>query len=63
MLAIAVVTVLCAAAVAFYVRFLVALRNEYRPRLTGYWMRLQVGARENAITELRKQRTPVRHAA
>ena len=63
MLAIAVVTLLCTAGVAFYVLFLVALGSECRPRLVGYWMRLQPGAHENAMTELRKRRPPARRAA
>jgi hypothetical protein len=37
MLAIVVITVLCTAGVAFYVRFLGALGNECSPRLIAYW--------------------------
>jgi hypothetical protein len=39
-----VMTVLCMAGIAFYVRFLVALWNEREPRSSGYWVRLRVGS-------------------
>lgn len=32
-----VMTLLCAAGIAFYVRFLVALCKESKPRSSGYW--------------------------
>ena len=37
MLVMAAMTVLCTASVAFYVRFLIALCKECRPRRIGYW--------------------------
>jgi hypothetical protein len=46
MFVIAVWTVLCAAGIAFYVQFLVALGKECTPRLTGYWVRLRLGSDE-----------------
>jgi hypothetical protein len=59
----AVMTVLCTAGVAFYVRFLVALWNECEPRSTGYWVRLRLSSGEGTITELPKGRKPVTRAA
>jgi hypothetical protein len=43
-----VVTMLCMAGVAFYVRFLFALRIEGKPRLIEHWSRLTPGVREIA---------------
>jgi hypothetical protein len=62
MLGTAVVTLLCAAGVAFYLRFLVALGSEGKPPLIGYRVRLH-GARENAITELQGRKQPAARAA
>jgi len=58
-----VMTVLCTAGVAFYVRFLVALCKECKPRRIGYWVRLRVGSGEDAIAELRQRKKPVTRAA
>jgi len=62
MLGTAVVTLLCAAGVAFHLRFLVPLGNERKPPLLGYRMRLH-GARENATAELRGRKQPETRAA
>ena len=56
-------TVLCAAGIAFYVRFLVALCQECKPRRIGYWVRLRLGSGENAIAELQQRKKPVTLAA
>ena len=58
-----VMTLLCAAGIAFYVRFLVALCKESTPRSSGYWVRLRLGSGDGAIAELPKQRKPVARAA
>ena len=58
-----VMTVLCTGAVAFYVRFLVALCKESKPRSTGYWVRLRLGSRENTIVEMQELKQPVTRAA
>jgi hypothetical protein len=63
MLVMAGITMLCTAGIAFYVRFLVALNNECMPRLIGYWVRLRLGARENAIAELQERKQPTTRAA
>jgi hypothetical protein len=63
MLVMSGMTVLFTAGIAFYVRFLVALSNECEPRLIGYWVRLQRGARENAISELHERKQPTTRAA
>ena len=62
MLGTAVVTLLCAAGVAFHLRFLLALGNECKPALKGYRMRLH-GVRENATAELRGRKRPETRAA
>jgi hypothetical protein len=56
-------TFLCMTCVAFYVRFLMALWKESKPRSSGYWVRLTLGSGEPTIAELPKQRKPVRRAA
>jgi hypothetical protein len=56
-------TVLCAAGVAFYLRFLVAVCKECKPRSTGYWVRLRLSSGEDTIAELPEQRRPVSRAA
>ena len=65
MFVIAVWTVLCTAGIAFYVRFLVALCKECKPRLTGYWvrLRLRLGSGEDALAEPQERKRPVTRAA
>ena len=58
-----VMTVLCTAGIAFYVRFLVALCKECRPRPIGYWVRLRLGSVDNAIAEPQQRKKPVTRAA
>jgi hypothetical protein len=57
----AVMTVLCTAGIAFYVRFLVALCQECKPRLIADWMRLRLGSGKDAMAEL--QESPVNRTA
>ena len=59
----AIMTVVCTASVAFYVRFLVALCKEYKPRSIGYWVRLRLDSGEDTIAELPEERNPVTRAA
>ena len=59
----AVMTVLCTAGIAFYVRFLVALCKECKPTRTGYWVCLRLGSGENAITEPQQREKTVARAA
>jgi len=56
-------TALCSAGVAFYVRFLVALCKECKPRRVGYWVRLRLGSGEESIPELPQRERPVTRAA
>jgi hypothetical protein len=63
MLVTGLVTLLCTAGVAFYVRFLVALCKECKPRRIGYWVRVRLGSGENAISELQERKKPVTRAA
>jgi hypothetical protein len=63
MLGTAVVTLLCAAGVAFHLRFLVALGNESKPRLVGYRVLRLHDAPENATAELRGREQPATRAA
>jgi hypothetical protein len=58
-----VMTLLCTASVAFYVRFLAALCKESKPRPSGYWVRLRLGSGEGTIAELPNRRKPVTRAA
>lgn len=59
----AVVTLLCAAGVGFYVRFLIALSKERKPRLGGHWMRLQLASGGNAIEKSRQRNESMTRAA
>jgi hypothetical protein len=61
MLVTGAITVLCAAGVAFYARFLVALCKECKPR--RYWVRLRLGTGESVIAELQGRKKPVIRAA
>jgi hypothetical protein len=63
MFATAVMAVLCTAGIAFYVRFLVALCKECKPRSIGYWVRLRLGSGEDTIAELPEPKEPVTRAA
>jgi hypothetical protein len=58
-----VVTLLGTAGLAFYLRFLVALCKESKPRSSGYWVRLRVGSGEATIAELPERRKAVTRAA
>jgi len=58
-----VITLLCTGGIAFYVRFLVALSKESKPRSSGYWVRLRLGSGEDTIAELPRRRKPVTRAA
>lgn len=59
----AVWTVLCTAGIAFYVRFLVALCKECKPRLTGYSVRLCLGSGEDVLAKPQERKRPVTRAA
>jgi hypothetical protein len=63
MVVMALWTVLCTAGIAFYVRFLVALCKECKPRRIGYWVRLRLGSGEDALAEPQERKSPVTHAA
>jgi len=58
-----VMTLLCTAAIGFYVRFLVELFKESKPTLTGYWTRLKLDAARKASTEPREQSETMTRAA
>ena len=51
----AVMATLSTAAVAFYVRFLVAMCKDCKPALIGYWVRLRPHARLVRLVELQGQ--------
>jgi hypothetical protein len=63
MFVIALMTVLCTSGVAFYVRFLVALCRECKPRPIGYWVRLRLASGEDTITEMHEREQPLTRAA
>jgi hypothetical protein len=63
MFATGLMTLLCTAGIAFYVRFLVALCKEYEPRRIGYWARWRLRSGENTTSELQEPKKPVTRAA
>jgi hypothetical protein len=58
-----VMTVLCMGGIAFYMRFLVALCKERKPRSSGYWVRLRLGSGDGTIAEMPERRKPATRAA
>jgi hypothetical protein len=54
---------LCTAGIAFYMRFLVTLCKERKPRSSGYWVRLRLNSGEDSIVELPERRKSVTRAA
>jgi hypothetical protein len=56
-------TVLCAVAVAFYMRFLIALCRELKPRPAGYWVRLRLGSGEDKLAEMQQRKPPATRVA
>jgi hypothetical protein len=56
-------TALCTAAIAFYLRFLVALYKECQPRWTGYWVRLRPNSGDDALAEPQERARQTTHAA
>jgi hypothetical protein len=63
MFVMAAMTVLCTAGIAFYVRFLVALSKECKPRRIGFWVRMRLAADEDAIGELQERKKLFNRAA
>ena len=63
MFVMALMTILCTAGVAFYLRFLFALCRECKPRPVGYWIRLRLGSGEDTIVEIPERKKPVTRAA
>jgi hypothetical protein len=58
-----VLAMLCTAGIWFYVRFLVALCKECKPRRVGYWVRLRLDSGEGTIAELQGREIPDTRAA
>ena len=63
MFVMAAMTVLCTAGIAFYLRFLVALCRECKPRRIGFWVRMRLGSDEDAIGELQERKKLFNRAA
>lgn len=63
MAVILVMTVLGAAGIAFYLRFLVVLCRESKPHVGGYWMRLRLKSDENLILECKDREIAAPRAA
>jgi hypothetical protein len=63
MFATTAITLLCTAGISFYVRFLVALCKECKPRRIGHWVRLRLGSGEESIPELRQRERPATRTA
>lgn len=59
----AIVTTLCTAGIAFYLRFLVALCKEYRLHWIGYLVRLHVDSNENMVSASQEGETTLPRAA
>jgi len=55
MFATTAITLLCTACISFYVRFLVALCKECKPRRIGYWVRVRLGSGEESPPEVRQR--------
>jgi hypothetical protein len=58
MLAMSVITALCTAGVAFYLRFLSALWKEIKPGLIGFSRRFQFGFGGNIPAALSRSKAP-----
>jgi hypothetical protein len=58
MIATTIVTVLCAAGIAFYVRFMIALGKECKPGVSGHWVRLRPGRGDGELVELQTRKRP-----
>jgi hypothetical protein len=58
-----VMTVLCMGGIAFYMRFLVALCEERKPRSSGYWVRRRHGSGDGTIAEMPERRKAATRAA
>jgi hypothetical protein len=63
MLAVTVLTTLCAGGLGFYLRFLVALCKECKPRITEYWVRLRLTPKENTVVKLQPADKTISRAA
>jgi hypothetical protein len=63
MLVVALMTVLCAAGITFYVRFLLALHKERKPRVVGYLVIPPSSASEKRTAELRPWKEQTTRAA
>ena len=59
----AAMTLLCTAGIAFYVRFLVALCKECKPRRIGFWVRMRLGSDEESMGELQERKELFNRAA
>jgi hypothetical protein len=63
MFVMALMTVLCAAGVAFYAKFLLALCKEPKRGPVGYWALLRLGSAEHANSvPPEREKTPLRAA-
>jgi hypothetical protein len=58
-----IITTLCTAGIAFYLRFLVALCEESRLHWIGYLVRLHVDSNENIVSASQEGETSLPHAA
>jgi hypothetical protein len=58
-----VVTVLCTAGIAFYVRFLVAISKECKPRSVDYWVRVRLNSGEGTTAALQEWAKPATRVA
>jgi len=54
---------LCTCGVAFYVRFLVALRKDYMLRSKGYWVRPRLDSAEETMIEFPVRQETMTRAA
>jgi hypothetical protein len=49
------VVTMCIVAIGFYIRFVVALWRERKPRPSGHWVRLRLNSQTGPVVELRSR--------
>lgn len=63
MIATTIVSAVCTAGIAFYLRFIVALCQEYKPGLRGHWLFLRQGTGNGEVVELQRRERPTTRVA
>lgn len=50
-----ILVTICIIAIGFYIRFVVALWRECKPRTSGYWIRLRVNSQTGSVADLQSR--------